>query len=334
MSTRAATRQQELEEQLVELIGMMGQQQERQEQQQERQEAKLIGMMEQQRERQEQLASEQRQWQKELAHQQEQQLEQLVGKQWKVLEKKQLEAEQQVEALQYDLGRTKDAVEGRFQTAEGWLAELQTSHRVLAEEMRESQASLREEVQTKLETLQSVEKKSSGTTLSPSLRASAVELEETRTSQASVKQERLTNPESSEEKPTGSASFPPLRASAVEFIPTVNSFLAGADDGIHRTCTGGGVLQRPPPYDGRSSLEAYRAQFEMLSQLNHWTETEKATLLAVSLRGAALTVLSNLTRERRGDYRALVIAMEKRFGADQIHSDRPWRLHLNWSPAS
>ena len=239
-----------------------------------------------------------------------------------------------MEALQYDLGRTKDAVEGRFQTAEGWLAELQTSHRVLAEEMPESQASLREEVQTKLETLQSVEKKSSGTTLSPSLRASAVELEETRTSQASVKQERQTNPESSEEKPTGSASSPPLRASAVEFIPTVNSFLAGADDGIHRTCTGGGVLQRPPPYDGRSSLEAYRAQFEMLSQLNHWTETEKATLLAVSLRGAALTVLSNLTRERRGDYRALVIAMEKRFGADQIHSDRPWRLHLNWSPAS
>ena len=34
--------------------------------------------------------------------------------------------------------------------AEGWLAELQTSHRVLAEEMRESEASLREEVQTKL----------------------------------------------------------------------------------------------------------------------------------------------------------------------------------------
>ena len=48
MSTRAATRRQELEEQLAKLISMMGQQQERQEQQQERQEAKLIGMMEQQ----------------------------------------------------------------------------------------------------------------------------------------------------------------------------------------------------------------------------------------------------------------------------------------------
>ena len=138
-------------------------------------------------------------------------------------------------------------------------SKLQTSHRVLAEEMRESQASLREEVQTKLETLQSVEKKSPETTLSPSLRASAVELEETRTSQASVKQERQTKPESSEEKPTGSASSPPLRASAVEFITTVNSFLAGADDGIHRTCIRevGFCMQRPPPYDGRSSREAY-----------------------------------------------------------------------------
>ena len=41
---------------------------------------------------------------------------------------------------------------------------------------------------------------------------------------------------------------------------------------------------------------------------------EKATLLAVSLRGAASTVLSNLQPDRRSDYRALVTALENRFG--------------------
>ena len=364
MSTREATRQQELEEQLSKLIGMMGQQQERQEQQQERQEAKLIGMMERQQERQEQLASEQRQWQEELAHQQEQQLEQLVEKQWKALEKRQLEAEQQVEAFQYDLEHAKNAMDGRFQTAEGMLAELQTSHQILAEEMRESQASLREEVQAKLEVIQSSEERPAGTMPSPSLLAELqtshqILAEEMRESQASLREEvqaRLEVIQSSEKRPAGTMpspslqaaaveemrgsqapsreerraklealqssekrlagtmAAPSLRASAVEFIPSVNSFSAGADDGTHRASTGGGALQRPPPYDGRSSWEAYRAQFEMLAQMNNWTEAEKATLLAVSLRGAALTVLSNRARERRCDYGALVTALEKRFG--------------------
>ena len=52
----------------------------------------------------------------------------------------------------------------------------------------------------------------------------------------------------------------------------------------------------------------------MLAELNRWLEVERATLLAVSLRGAASTVLSNLPVERRSDYTALVTALENRFG--------------------
>jgi len=52
----------------------------------------------------------------------------------------------------------------------------------------------------------------------------------------------------------------------------------------------------------------------MLAHLNHWSKEEKATLLAMSLRGAPLTVLSNLLAERWSDYRALVSALENRFG--------------------
>ena len=51
-----------------------------------------------------------------------------------------------------------------------------------------------------------------------------------------------------------------------------------------------------------------------LAQLNHWTEVEKATLLVVSVRGAALPVLSNLPADRRSDYRVLVTALENCFG--------------------
>ena len=61
--------------------------------------------------------------------------------------------------------------------------------------------------------------------------------------------------------------------------------------------------------------EAYATQFELLAELNKWSEVEKATHLAVSLRGTALTVLTNLTPERRRDYNTLTAALENRFGS-------------------
>jgi uncharacterized protein (DUF736 family) len=59
------------------------------------------------------------------------------------------------------------------------------------------------------------------------------------------------------------------------------------------------AAQRAPPYDGRSTWGTYRTQFEMLERVNGWNEMEKATYmyLAVSLKGPALTVLSNIPRE-------------------------------------
>ena len=72
-----------------------------------------------------------------------------------------------------------------------------------------------------------------------------------------------------------------------------------------------GATQRPPLHDDRSSWDVYITQ---LAQLNHWTEMEKVTLLAVNLRGAASTVLSNLPADHQSDYRALVTALQNRFG--------------------
>ena len=74
-------------------------------------------------------------------------------------------------------------------------------------------------------------------------------------------------------------------------------------------------VQRPAPFDGRTTLDAYRTQFELLAEINRWNEVEKATFLAISLKGPALTVLSNLSAESRRDYPALVAALESRFGS-------------------
>ena len=96
----------------------------------------------------------------------------------------------------------------------------------------------------------------------------------------------------------------------------------GTDGSVSRA----GATQRPPLYDCHSSWDAHITQFEMLAQLNHWTEVEKATLLAVSLRRAALKVLSNLLADHRSDYRALVTALENRFGT--VHQAELHRMKL------
>ena len=72
--------------------------------------------------------------------------------------------------------------------------------------------------------------------------------------------------------------------------------------------------KRPAPFDGKVAWDAYRTQFELLAMMNRWSDAEKAAYLAISLRGPAATVLTNLPPEQRQSYEALTIALDTRFG--------------------
>ena len=92
------------------------------------------------------------------------------------------------------------------------------------------------------------------------------------------------------------------------------------------TPTGGGSGSKSvwlATYDGKSSWEAYLTQFKLLSELNHWMEQQKATYLAISLRGPALTVLTNLAEGQHGNFTA---ALKNRFGSS--HQAELNRTHL------
>ena len=71
---------------------------------------------------------------------------------------------------------------------------------------------------------------------------------------------------------------------------------------------------KPQEFDGRVSLEAYLAQFEMLAQAQAWDEGEKAVQLAASLKGPAVEILGQLDAGQRSSYDALVSALERRYG--------------------
>lgn len=100
-----------------------------------------------------------------------------------------------------------------------------------------------------------------------------------------------------------------LSAFAPEFVPHAFSDVSPG--------SGVGAVphkMRPQPFGGEAPWDAYKLQFEMLAEINRWSDGEKATFLAVNLRGPALTVLTNLPPEGRRTYTTLVAALDKRFG--------------------
>ena len=71
---------------------------------------------------------------------------------------------------------------------------------------------------------------------------------------------------------------------------------------------------RPSPYNGSTSWEDYKAQFELVANLNQWDRRTKAAYLAVSLSGQAQAVLGDLDKTQRTSYTDLVAALDSRFG--------------------
>ena len=73
-------------------------------------------------------------------------------------------------------------------------------------------------------------------------------------------------------------------------------------------------VQKPMPYDGTTTWDAYFAQFQIIADVNNWSDKEKAAFLASSLKGQALAVLGGLRQEDRHNFGQLVSALANRFG--------------------
>jgi hypothetical protein len=80
----------------------------------------------------------------------------------------------------------------------------------------------------------------------------------------------------------------------------------------------GGMAPRmkPSTYDGLTPYEDYRVQFNMLAELNEWSEKIKALYLAGSLSKGARSVLNDMLPEDRYSYTKLDGALRVRYGTD------------------
>ncbi|UYV76783.1 hypothetical protein LAZ67_14002011 [Cordylochernes scorpioides] len=84
----------------------------------------------------------------------------------------------------------------------------------------------------------------------------------------------------------------------------------------------------PPTFDGQTSLEGFRRQFEAVTLYNGWGETEKATNLIVAFRGPALDLLQAVPRADQQSYAMLMGELELRYGEQHLRQVYQAQLKL------
>ena len=70
----------------------------------------------------------------------------------------------------------------------------------------------------------------------------------------------------------------------------------------------------PSKYSGEIPFEDYLNQFEIVAELNGWSDVEMALQLQANLQGAATSAVAVLERHQRNDYEAVVKAIKSRYG--------------------
>ena len=71
-----------------------------------------------------------------------------------------------------------------------------------------------------------------------------------------------------------------------------------------------GYMLKPPIFDGKSSWQEYKIQFEAVACANGWDASRKALALVASLVGPARSVLIPLPVDGHSDHQTLVSALQ------------------------
>lgn len=86
------------------------------------------------------------------------------------------------------------------------------------------------------------------------------------------------------------------------------------------------VVARCPVFDGKIPFKLYLTQFNMVSDLNHWSEAERAMHLAINLAGPAVSILNNVPAHLKHSFAHIVNALMLRF--DDTHCSELARAKL------
>ena len=248
-------------------------------------------------------------------NQQGEQLEQLTSQQSERVESvvtKLKETDKHIDDIAGNLNSVKTEVHGRF----GEMESSVTNLKVLQEELGERQKALKVELRDDLFQELSV----SISTLRPSAppfipkpgEGSHGEGGDRSTPGGTTEERSATVSAGHGEDSAGIDTTTPGSGEGVTGIAaTAASVTTSEERGLTATRS---TMQKLAPFDGKLTWDAYHTQFETLVQINRWSDVDKAAYLAISLRGPAATVLTNLPPGQRQNYASLTSALQARFG--------------------
>ncbi|XP_073841261.1 uncharacterized protein [Musca autumnalis] len=70
---------------------------------------------------------------------------------------------------------------------------------------------------------------------------------------------------------------------------------------------------KPPEFDGSTSFDVFKLQFEAVSSRNSWNDNDKAVRLLMALKGGAADVLQNIPAASRNNYGDIIAALELKY---------------------
>ena len=73
---------------------------------------------------------------------------------------------------------------------------------------------------------------------------------------------------------------------------------------------------KAPTFDGTTSFNVFKLQFETIAAANGWSRGEMASTLVVALRGNAAEVLQMVPQSELGSYELIMEALHRRFGSE------------------
>ncbi|XP_036347829.1 uncharacterized protein LOC118757205, partial [Rhagoletis pomonella] len=87
-----------------------------------------------------------------------------------------------------------------------------------------------------------------------------------------------------------------------------------------------GSKVKAPSFDGTVSFSIFKLQFETTATTNNWGTADKVAALVVSFKGSAAEVLQTVPEIDRGNYDAIMAAIERRYGSD--HRQQMFQMEL------
>ncbi|XP_058976719.1 uncharacterized protein LOC131801788 [Musca domestica] len=73
---------------------------------------------------------------------------------------------------------------------------------------------------------------------------------------------------------------------------------------------------KPPVFDGSTSFNVFKLQFETVASRNSWNGSDKAVALLLALKGSAADVIQSIPVASRNNYEDVIAALERKYGGE------------------